>query len=154
MKNKTDSWKWQAYNVINSVERLKEYIRYPEVSVSIRKLGGKKVIVLGQVGKPGVYSVTGARTILEAIGLAGGFTDHAVSSSVILIRGGFSNPEAQRINLAKAIKRADISKNISLESEDIVFVPKKFVANLNYFMSQVLGPVSKGIYTARELRDW
>jgi polysaccharide export outer membrane protein len=68
-------------------ERLKEYIRYPEVSISIKKLGGKKVIVLGQIKSPGVYSVTGARTILEAIGLAGGFTDHAVCSSVVLIRG-------------------------------------------------------------------
>ena len=135
-------------------ERLKEYIKYPEVSISIRKLGGKKVIVLGQVRSPGVYSVSGARTILEAIGLAGGFTEHAISSSVVLIRGGFQTPEAKRINLTRAIDRGDISQNISLESEDIVFVPKKFIANLNYFLKQILDPISRGIYTAREIRDW
>lgn len=135
-------------------KRLKEYIRYPEVSISIRKLGGKKVIVLGQVNNPGVYSVTGARTILEAIGLAGGFTDHAVSSSVVLIRGGFENPEAKRINLTKAIAKGDIRENVVLDSEDIVFVPKKFIANLNYFLSSILDPVSKGAYTAREIERW
>jgi polysaccharide export outer membrane protein len=135
-------------------ERLKEYIKYPEVSISIKKLGGKKVIVLGQVDKPGVYSVTGARTILEAIGLAGGFTNDAVSSSVVLIRGGFTNPEAKRINLTKAIDRGDLRLNVALESEDIVFVPKKFIANLNYFLKQILDPISKGVYTAREINNW
>jgi polysaccharide export outer membrane protein len=135
-------------------ERLKEYIRYPEVSVSIKKLGGKKVIVLGQVKNPGVYSVTGARTILEAVGLAGGFTDNAVSSSVILIRGGFAKPEAKRINLTRAINRGDLRQNIPLESEDIVFIPKKFISNLNYFLSQILDPISKGLYTAKEIRHW
>jgi len=135
-------------------ERLKEYIKYPEVSISIKKLGGKKVIVLGQVDKPGVYSVTGARTILEAIGLAGGFTNDAVCSSVVLIRGGFTNPEAERINLTKAIDRGDLRMNVALESEDIVFVPKKFIANLNYFLKQVLDPISKGVYTAREINNW
>jgi len=135
-------------------DRLKEYVKYPEVSISIRKLGGRKVIVLGQVENPGVYSVTGARTILEAIGLAGGFTDHAVSSSVVLIRGGFSNPEAKRINLAKAIKKGDSNQNIPLESEDIVFVPKKFIANLNYFLSQILDPISKGVYTSKQIQTW
>ena len=135
-------------------ERLKEYIRYPEVSVSIKKLGGKKVIVLGQVRSPGVYSVTGAKTILEAIGLAGGFTDHAVSSSIILIRGGFAHPEAKRINISKAIEMGDLRQNATLEAEDIVFIPKKFIANVNYFVSQILGPISQGLYTAREIQTY
>ena len=41
-------------------QRLKDFLKYPEVSISIKKFGGKKVIVLGQVDEPGVYSVTGA----------------------------------------------------------------------------------------------
>ncbi len=135
-------------------ERLKEYIKFPEVSISIKKLGGKKVIILGQVKNPGVYSVTGAKTILEAIGLAGGFTEHSVSSSVILIRGGFQSPRAKRINLSRALNRGDMHQNVTLESEDIVFVPKKFIANLNYFLNQILEPVSRGIYTAKEIRNW
>lgn len=135
-------------------ERLKEYIRHPEVSISIKKLGGRKVIVLGQIRNPGVYSVTGERTILEAIALAGGFTNHAASSSVILIRGGFEAPEAKRINLTLAIKKGGMHQNIVLDSEDIVFVPKKFIADLNYFLNQILDPISKGAYTAREIQHW
>lgn len=124
-------------------ERLKEYIKYPEVSISIKKIGGQKVIVLGEINSPGVYSVSGAKTILEAIALAGGFTRDAVASSVILVRGGFANPKPQRMNLTKALN-GDLRLNVVLQSEDIVFVPKKFIADLNYFLNQILEPLSKG----------
>jgi len=132
-------------------EKLKEYVKYPEVSISIRKLGGQKVIVLGEVASPGVYSVTGAKSILEAISLAGGFGKDAVTSSVVLIRGGFGSPRPQRINLSRALT-GDIRQNVTLQSEDVVFVPKKFIANLNYFLNQVLDPLSKGMYTAKSLQ--
>ena len=134
-------------------KRLKEYIRQPEVSISIKKLGGNKVMVLGEIAKPGVYAVTGAKTILEAISLAGGFTKDAVASSVVLIRGGFENPQAERINLSKALT-GQARLNVSLLSEDIVFVPKKFIANINYFLEQIIGPLSKGAYATRDTYTW
>ncbi len=133
--------------------RLKEYVRQPEVSVSIRKLGGNKVVVLGEVLKPGVYAVTGAKTMLEAISLAGGFTKDSVASSIILIRGGLQNPQAQRVDLSKAIS-GNPRLNLALLSEDIVFVPKKFIANVNYFLEQLIGPLSKGAYATRDTYTW
>ena len=133
--------------------RLKEYLRYPEVSICIKKLGGQKVMILGEVARPGVYSVTGYKTIIEAISLAGGFTRDAVPSSVVLIRGGFENPQPKRISLSKALK-GDLRQNIELKSEDIIFVPKKFIADLNYFLSQVLEPVSRGAFIYKESQTW
>jgi protein involved in polysaccharide export with SLBB domain len=135
-------------------ESLKTSMRYPDASVIIKKLGGTKVIVLGEVKSPGVYSLTGAKTILEAIGLAEGFTRDSVPSSTILIRGTFADkPQAQRINLSKALK-GDLSENIPLLSEDVVFIPKKFIADLNYFLTQVLDPIAKGAYTAEQFQSW
>ena len=134
-------------------KRLKEYIRQPEVSISIKKLGGNKVMILGEVSKPGVYAVTGTKTILEAISLAGGFTKNSVASSVVLIRGGFENPKAERLNLSKALA-GGAHLNVALLSEDIIFVPKKFIANLNYFLEQLIGPLSKGAYATRDSYTW
>ncbi len=134
-------------------KKLREYIRQPEVSISIKKLGGNKVMVLGEVLKPGVYAVTGAKTILEAISLAGGFTKDSVASSVILIRGGLQNPEAKRIDLSKALAGKP-GLNVALLSEDIVFIPKKFIANVNYFLEQIIGPLSKGAYATRDTYTW
>jgi len=127
--------------------RLEDYIKYPDVSISVRKLGGRKVIVLGEVGSPGVYGVTGKSTILEAVALAKGFSQNAVVSSVILIRGGFNKPKGTRINLNRAILKADMRYNVILQPEDIIYVPKKFIANVNYLVTQILGPVSQGVYT-------
>ncbi|MCQ9205346.1 MAG: polysaccharide biosynthesis/export family protein, partial [Omnitrophica bacterium] len=126
----------------------KEYVRQPMVSVSLRKLGGKKVIILGEVRRPGVYSVTGKRTLLEAVALAGGFTPHAVLSSTILIKGGLRNPRAKRINLSRAIIRADRGQNVILQPEDIIYIPKKFIANINYALTQILGPIIQGTSAA------
>lgn len=72
---------------VDLTAKLQEFIRNPQVSVSIKSIGGEKVIVLGQVKNPGVYQLTGTRTILEAVSLAGGFTEHAVEDSVMLIEG-------------------------------------------------------------------
>ena len=134
-------------------KRLKEYIRQPEVSISIKKLGGNKVMVLGEVSKPGVYAVTGTKTILEAISLAGGFTKDSVASSVVLIRGGFESPQAQRLDLSKALT-GGARLNVALVTEDIIFVPKKFIANVNYFLEQIIGPLSKGAYATRDTYTW
>jgi len=137
-------------------QRLKEYILEPEVSVSVRKIAGKKIIVLGEVDFPGVYTISGQSTVLEAIALAGGFTQDAVLSSVILIRGGFLNPQGKRLNLNQAILKPSVRENILLQPEDIIYVPKKFIANVNYFVNQIIGPIAQGsqnIYSTQKLRE-
>ncbi|MCX5707997.1 MAG: polysaccharide biosynthesis/export family protein [Candidatus Omnitrophica bacterium] len=135
--------------------RLSEFVKSPQVSISLKKMGGSKVIVLGEIMRPGVYSVTGSKTVLEAIGQAGGFSKDAVASSIVLIRGGFIQPQPQRLNLSKALKGRDVlQQNVALQAEDIIFVPKKFIADLNYFLTQVLDPLAKGAYTKSELQSW
>jgi polysaccharide export outer membrane protein len=127
-------------------QKLQEYIRYPQVSVLLRKFGvlSSRVMVLGQVSFPGIF-ISGPRpTVLEAISLAGGFTDNAVISSVIVIKGGQDKPEAIRLNMNRAILKADMSQNIVLGPQDIVYVPKNFIANINYFISQVIAPLTSG----------
>ncbi len=135
-------------------EMLKEYIRFPDVSISLRAMGGQRVIILGEVKSPGVYSLKGRKTVLEAVALAGGFTKDAVLNSVIVIKGGLKNPHPKRVDLASALKKGKMKEDIVLDSQDIVFVPKKFIADLNYFLTQILGPISRGVYTAKEIQRW
>jgi polysaccharide biosynthesis/export protein len=134
-------------------ERLKEFVKFPEVSISIKKMSGKKVIVLGEVLKPAVYSVNAGSTILEVISMAGGFSKDAVSTSVVLIRGGFTKPHAERINLSRALAKGDLSRNIVMQAEDIVFVPRRFIADVSYVANQILGPLSQGIYVSDRLQN-
>jgi polysaccharide export outer membrane protein len=131
--------------------KLKEYIRFPDVSISLVNMGGRRVILLGQVKNPGVYALTGRKTILEAIAQAGGFTNDAIVSSTIVVKGGLSNPQGRRLNLNKAIHQPETKQNIVLDAEDIVFVPKKFIADVNYFLKQIMEPISRGVYITDEV---
>jgi polysaccharide biosynthesis/export protein len=134
-------------------EKLAEFVRDPQVSVSIRKIGGKRVIILGQVATQGVINVGGSMKIMDAIGLAGGFTRDAVPSSTIVIRGGFTGAKAIKLNLSKIFK-GDLKDNIDVQSQDIIFVPRKFVSDLSYFLDQVLTPLSRGAYFSKEVQTW
>ncbi|MBN3040340.1 MAG: polysaccharide biosynthesis/export family protein [Candidatus Omnitrophica bacterium] len=127
--------------------RLKEYIRFPDVSISLIGIGGSKIMVLGEVVEPGVYTISGRKTVLEAIAMAQGFTSDAVASSVIVVQGGLDNPQASRLNLTQALHNPSSQQNIVLESENIVFVPKKFIANVRYFLTQFMQPFSTGAST-------
>jgi polysaccharide export outer membrane protein len=134
-------------------KKLEEFIKYPEVSISLKRMGGARVMVLGQVNSPGIYAVTGARTIMEAIAMAGSLTRDSVPSSTVLIRGGFNAPNIQRINVAKIFK-GDLRQNVILQSQDIVFVPRKFISDLSYFLNQILDPLSKGATTYKDSQTW
>ena len=61
-----------------------EYIKDPTVSVRFK---GAKIVVLGEVGIPGVKDLPGERvTILEAIGLAGDLPPTAHRENILVIR--------------------------------------------------------------------
>lgn len=132
---------------------LRKYIRHPEVSVAIRRFGGTKVIVIGEVARSGVYAPTGKGSVLEVIALAGGFTPTAVRRSVLVIRGGLANPKPMKLNLARALAKGDYSQNISLMPNDIVYVPKKFSATFNYYMKQITPTLQNLLFGTTVARD-
>lgn len=134
-------------------EELKKFIRHPEVSVAIKRFGGMKVIVLGEVAREGVYAPTTGARILEAIALAGGFKPTAVRRSTILIRGGMNNPKPVRLNLARALARGSIDQNVILMPNDIIYVPQKFSATFNYYMDVLTPTLRNLLYGTQAARD-
>lgn len=53
------------------------YYKHPQVSVLVKEYATEGVYVLGEVQKPGSYSILVARDVLQAISLAGGTTPKA-----------------------------------------------------------------------------
>jgi len=119
-------------------EKLALYIREPQISVEIKKFGGKKVFILGEVGFPGTYKFISNTTIIEIISRAGGFTDRARANSVILVRPrGQEKPELRRINCSRILKKADLTQNIAMMPQDIIYVPHSFIGSLYQFAEQI-----------------
>ena len=107
----------------------------------------KGVFVLGEVSSPGIYKLEEASNVLGLVTAAGGFTKDAVPSSTKVIRGEPGKPVVLSSNLDRVISRADMSENIALQPGDIVYVPRFFLANFNYFMSQLLPSIQFVYYT-------
>ncbi len=135
-------------------KRLMEYIKNPEVSVSIRRFGGRKVILMGEVKAPGVYAPTGESSLLEVIALAGGFQPGAVTSCVTVIRGNRAKSEIILCDLRRAFRKGDLSQNITAEANDIIYVPRRFIANFTDLASEVGGPIGTLLAYSALASNW
>ena len=80
------------------------YLINPQVSVNVLSFSKYRVTVLGQVQKPGTYDFPDREklTLLEAIGLAGGYTRGADPARVVIKRGSGGEESVFRVN-AKAM---------------------------------------------------
>lgn len=118
----------------------------PEVSVMIKKFGGRKVIVLGDVAKPGVYTYTGDIRLIEALALAGDCTKYAVKNNVLIIRGDIrNNPTVISSNMLAFLKNAKLSENVLIQPQDVIFVPRSLIGNINAFI-ETITPMVDMIY--------
>ncbi|HKR87501.1 MAG TPA: polysaccharide biosynthesis/export family protein [Phenylobacterium sp.] len=54
----------------------KKYMKDPQVVVSVKDAQGQKITVDGAVGQPGVYSLNGPTTLMQAVSLAKGADPH------------------------------------------------------------------------------
>src|SRR5260370_12360876 len=67
-------------------EKLREFIAQPVVSVIVKQVNSLKISVLGEVRKPDVYRIKNRVTVLDAIAMAGGFSDLAKQKNGVVIR--------------------------------------------------------------------
>ncbi len=108
---------------------LSEYLVDPQVGINVVSYESKKISILGEVGRPGVFQSVHGMYAIEAISLAGGFTLDAAPKSVILVRGGADNPEMRTLNLSAALKEADGAQNELLLPGDVLYVPASKLAS-------------------------
>lgn len=101
-------------------KKFEDFIKEPMVTVLIQSFNSFKVYVLGQVNRPGLYSLKGKPYLMEAISLASGLTDFANAEEVILKRGR----ERFKIDLAKYLSSGEAGMDMTLHAGDTIFVPR------------------------------
>ncbi len=102
-------------------EKLREYVTQPIVNVIVKQVNSLKISVLGEVRKPDVYRIKNQVTVLDAIAMAGGFTDLARPNRVIVIRNAPSGPQRIKVNVKQVV--ADGSKApFYLQPRDTLYV--------------------------------
>ena len=103
-------------------KRLSKFLDAPEVTVMVTEVRSKRVSIMGEIEKPGVYPLHGPKTLLQLISEAGGFRPFAARKKITVIRNGVQPSTRFNVNyndLVNGSSKADIP----LKSGDIVVVP-------------------------------
>lgn len=99
------------------------YLVNPQVTLTVRTYARKVFTVLGQVQKPGSYEIEGSESIslLQAIGLAGGYTRIANPGNVTVKRREDGVEKVYRFN-AKKMARSDSDSAFTVKPGDVITV--------------------------------
>jgi polysaccharide export outer membrane protein len=104
-------------------EKLKEFIANPNVNVTVIKIFSHTVSVVGQVNKPGLYTLGSPTTVLDILARVGGFTEYAKEKDIRIMRKENGKDLLFRFNYKNVIKGKDLHQNITLKDGDVVMVP-------------------------------
>jgi polysaccharide export outer membrane protein len=98
---------------------LKEYIANPVVTVIVTETMPQVVYVQGEVSKPGVFALTNGRlSVIQAIAMAGGFTDFANRKDITVLRG----TQRLKFNYKDAVGEDSHREPLQLQAGDTVIV--------------------------------
>jgi polysaccharide export outer membrane protein len=128
------------------------YLEEPQVTVFIREFHAQPISVIGAVAKPGLYQLTGPRTLIEVISMAGGLGTRGVNQPgrflYLTRKGGFDDlqltegmeqtaPDQLEIDLRQLVQSRDPALNIKMKPFDIISVTK---AGVIYVVGAVTKP--------------
>lgn len=126
-----------------------KYFQDPHVSVFIKEYRNQRISVIGAVEKPGVYEVTGQKTVLDMLAMAGGLKEDA-GQLLFLIR-----PPRPEEGVLKGKKDSDdqTPKTFMVDLEELL-VKGDLILNLPMIHGDVINiPVSGKIFVGGEVRS-
>jgi len=104
-------------------DRLRKFIADPVVSVSVQKVAGNRIYVIGRVNKPGEYVAGRYVDVLQILSMAGGLTPFAAENDIKVLRKENGKDTVYRFRYSDVKKGAGLDQNILLKGGDTVVVP-------------------------------
>jgi polysaccharide export outer membrane protein len=112
-----------------------QFLHEPIINVELKEFEKPYFIAGGEFGHPGKFELRGDTTVAEAVAIAGGFTDKAKHSEVVLFhRAPNGWAEAKRLDVKQMLANKDLSEDIHLRPGDLLYVPKNTLSKLRQFI--------------------
>ncbi len=120
----------------------KNLLQNPQVSVFVKEFHAQPISLIGAVEKPGLYQITGPRTLIETLSMAGGLANQSATppgkTIYVTRQGGFRNlhpvpgmelvaPDKVAINIQDLLYTQATDLNIPILPHDIIAVSKASV---------------------------
>jgi polysaccharide biosynthesis/export protein len=125
----------EAADMIARELRDRNFMVHPQVKVAIKDSATQGVSVLGEVQHPGVYQLTGPRTLLDLLSMAGGLTNTADAKVTIKHRAG--TEETLVVSFKSEDVRGALNMNAQVYPGDLILVPR---AGIVYVLGDVGRP--------------
>ncbi len=91
-----------------------------QVQISIGKIRTINITVIGEVKKPGTYSISSLSTLFNALYLAGGPTDKGSFREIEVVR---NSKVFAKLDAYDFLLKGDQSKNVRLMDQDVIRIP-------------------------------
>jgi len=105
------------------VEKLKEYVPEPVLTVDVKQINSMIIYVTGRVNHAGRFPVNTPVTVLQAISMAGGLNAFAKRSKIKVFRQEDGNTVTFPFDYDEVIDGENLQQNIVLKRGDVVVVP-------------------------------
>jgi polysaccharide biosynthesis/export protein len=113
----------------------RSFLHDPEVTVTLKEFDKPYFLASGEVGKPGKYELRGDVTVSEAIAIAGGLTQQAKHSEVVVFRRVSADlAESHVVNVKKMLDGRDVHEDLHLQPGDFVFVPQSRISKIRKYI--------------------
>ena len=120
-------------------QKYSKELREPVITVIVRTFSRQRVFVGGEVLRPGLITLAPGMNPVQAVMQAGGLRETASPQTAIVIRkGADSRPVTIRFDLNSYMMGDSETAEVQLQPDDVVFVPKSSIAQLNKFVDEVI----------------
>lgn len=114
-------------------------LREPDLDVMVTGFDSQRIFVGGEVAGPGLFDLPGQIDPLQAVILAGGFTEEARRGEVLLMRrlpGG--DVRSAKVDLKAGLRDPALAGWLPLRRFDVIYVPRSAIAEQNLFVRQYI----------------
>jgi len=109
---------------VEIASKLKSFVTDPDVVVVVQQFNSRKFNVLGEVQRPGAFTLATRMSVLDAIAAAGGFKDFAKVGKIYVLRNQPSGGTIRLpFNYKKVVSGQSTDQNVELKPGDTVIVP-------------------------------
>jgi len=123
-------------------------LRQPEITIQVREYASQKIYVGGEVMRPGMVSLRGELTVLDAIMEAGGHKRTGSNKTVVLVRKGDDGKPIQRKLYLYGNDSEPAAAGLALRAFDVVLVPESRIARMDRWVDQYIRQLVPATLTA------
>jgi polysaccharide biosynthesis/export protein len=112
-----------------------KFLHDPVIAVVLKEFEKPYFIASGMVGRPGKYDLRGDTTVVEAIAMAGGFTEASKHSQVVLYRRVSQEwLEAKLLDVKSMLNNHNLREDIHLQPGDMIYVPQNRISKIRRYI--------------------